>query len=217
MANYLMKYKGKYRLKAPYDMSTNQFSRKMDMTTSNNSFEDIDVYIDCNKGIMITHSKQSILQVWIPSAVRGRNIVQKVKEELGENILFDLVDNETEYLFKFHSKHMESLEPYLCPKTGGADISPFSSRNLPKSTYVLPEKDLKQYQEVIKDVPKEKSLAIAHLTTSYIKNLDKSKGGYEKHKEQMALNCVKGKEYVHKIGKWEDYLTFLSTNLEGEL
>ena len=38
----MMRYKGTYRLKAPYDLVTNQFPRKL-----NGTLEDADIYIDC--------------------------------------------------------------------------------------------------------------------------------------------------------------------------
>ena len=42
ISNYLMThYKGTYRIKCEYDLSKNQFARKLDGT-----YEDIDCYID---------------------------------------------------------------------------------------------------------------------------------------------------------------------------
>lgn len=42
MANYLMKYKGKYRVKAHVDESTNDFPRNV-----NDQIETDDLYIKC--------------------------------------------------------------------------------------------------------------------------------------------------------------------------
>ena len=58
MVNYLIThFKGKYRLKAPIDLSTNFFPKKID-----NSFEDIDVYIDAKNGTEIYYYGGDILE-----------------------------------------------------------------------------------------------------------------------------------------------------------
>lgn len=65
--SYLIdKFKGQYRIKAPYNLSTNDFSRK-----PNETFEDIDCYIDCQYGNKIFHYGKNILQAYIPSLIRG--------------------------------------------------------------------------------------------------------------------------------------------------
>lgn len=209
MASYLMKYKGTYRLRSAYDIETNQYPRKLDGT-----LEDIDVYIDCYKGIQITHFGKSILQVWIPSAVRGRNIVKDIESKLGGGICFDIRDNETELLFKFHSKHMEQLEELLKPKTGGASTSPFSNKNLPKGSYTIPEEDLSTYKSIVSNVPKNQLILISHCTKDFLKSINKKKGEYEKLKADMTAKGIKGKEYIHSIGKWESYIKYLNKNLK---
>ena len=35
-------------------------------------------------------------------------------------------------------------------------------------------------------------------------------------KADMALKGLKGKEYIHSIGKWNDYIKYLEENLENE-
>ena len=72
MSNYLTEnYKGKYRIKANYDLRTNQFPRKL-----NGNLEDVDCYIDCQKGIRIHHFGHSTLEVYIPSLQQGRNVLR---------------------------------------------------------------------------------------------------------------------------------------------
>src|SRR5699024_10982432 len=80
MAYYLSKYKDKYKLKAPYDMSINDFARD-----ESGNIEDNDVYIDCQKG-MIYHYGHSTLVCYIPKLGAGRNILKSLGEELGVNI-----------------------------------------------------------------------------------------------------------------------------------
>jgi hypothetical protein len=209
MANYLLRYKGTYRVKCPYDTETNTFARKIDET-----LEDIDLYIPCAKGTQITHYGQSTLQVWIPSAVRGRNTINDIEAEIGKGIVFDVRDNETEMLFKFHSKHMEALAKYLKPQTGGCDISPFSVRNLPSNTYNIPKNELDEYKKITKDIPKTELFLIAHATKNFIKSLDKKKNGYDLHLSEMKLKGLKGKEYIHSIGNWDKYINYLKNQLK---
>lgn len=208
MANYLMKYKGSYRLKAPFNQQNNQFSRKLDGT-----LEDIDVVISC-RACEISHYGKSILQVWFPSAVKGRNAIKAIVENLSTDICFDIVDNESELLFKFNSKYMEQLEPYLKPKTGGASISPFSNKNLIKLSYTIPENDLIEYKNAIKNVQKNQLIFISHATTKFLKSICNKRNTYENLKNDMKLKCIKGKEYIHSIGKWKEYIKYLNKELE---
>ena len=80
MSNYLMKYKGFYRLKVPIDKITNNFPKKLDGTN-----EDIDMYIDCRKG-QISHYGHGILQVYIPKLGTGRNILKSIGQKLNVDI-----------------------------------------------------------------------------------------------------------------------------------
>ena len=208
MASYLMKYKGKYRLKCDFDRESNQFNRKLDGT-----LEDIDVYIPIKSG-QITYYGKSILQVWFKSAVRGRNVIKAIEEKYGSDICFDIRDNESELLFKFHSKYMEQLEEFLLPKTGGASISPFSTKNLPKSSYTIPEEDLTTYKSIVSDIPKNQLILISHCTRDFLKSISRKSGEYEKLKADMTLKGIKGKEYIHSIGKWSDYIKYLNKNLK---
>lgn len=208
MASYLMKYKGIYRLKCDFNRDNNQFGRKLDGT-----LEDIDVYIPIKSG-QITHYGKSILQVWFTSAVRGRNVIKAIEEKYGNEICTDITDNESELLFKFNSKYMEQLEEFLLPKTGGASISPFSTRNLKKNTeYKVPQEFLSEYSSIIKNVPKNKLILLSHITTSYLKSLCNKKHTYKDMKDNMLKVGIKGKDYIFYIEKWENYLKYLRKEL----
>ena len=204
-----MRYKGKYRLLCPYDKETNQYPRKL-----NGAFEDIDVYISCYNKIQVTYYGKSILQAYIPSLQRGHNIVKAIESDLGKEILFDIMDTDTEVLFKFHSKCMDQLEPYLKPKTSGADISPYSNKNLPKNkAYKIPDEDLITYKEIMGSIPKERILELSHMTVSFIKSLANKRNTYDNIKADMLKVGLKGKEYIHSIGKWKEYVSYLRKNI----
>lgn len=68
------------------------------------------------------------------------------------------MENDEEIEFHFHPKDLSYIATLLKASTYGADISPFSTRNLPKQKYEIPESDLEQYKQVVKDVPKDKIL-----------------------------------------------------------
>lgn len=208
--SYLMRYKGKYRLKAPYDISTNQFPRKL-----NGNYEDIDVYIECQKGVQIFYYGKGILEVYIPSIGRANNIIKAIQDDLNDDILFDLRKYDGEASFKFNSKNMELLEKYLKPKTSGANISPFSTKNLPKNkSYKIPDDDLIQYNNIINKIPEDKKLDIAYYTRTFIKSLISKKNTWDMIKSDMAIKGLKGKLYIHAIGKWNEYINYLNDNFD---
>lgn len=190
MSNYLMKYKGAYRLKAHIDQSTNDFPRDTDGTIDTD-----DVYIKCANKCQIYHYGRGILVAYIPSIGRGHNILKALGQELcstppdisyeelystlrKEGTIRDIVENDEEIEFKFHNKYIGLISKYLKTQVAGANISPFSSRNLPKSDYVIPAEELNEYKEIIRDIPKGESLIIPKITRGFIENILKKSQGY---------------------------------------
>lgn len=212
MSNYLMRYKGVYRLKAPYDLKTFQFPRKLDDT-----LEDNDVYIDCYNDVKIFNFGHAVLRAYVPSIIRGNNILKAINKEIGSEIIFDIEKTDEEVLFKFKAKDLERLEKYLKPKTNGANISPFSSRNLPKNNdYKISDEDLVMYKEIIKNIPPKQTLGIGRTTDLFIKSLANKKTPYENIKADMVRSGLKQKEYIHSINKWDAYLNYLRRALENK-
>lgn len=209
IASYLVtKYKGVYRLKAPINQKTNQFLRDY-----NGNFSENDVYIDCSKGVMVFHYGKNILEAYIPTIGRGRNMVKNIKEEYGEDIIFNIIESDSEVTFRFKSDDMDKLEKYLKPKTSGASISPFSTKNLPKTDYNIPENDLLAYKSIVEKIDKNRILELTHSTQNYLKSLANKKNTWEDIKADMTLKGLKGKEYIHSINKWSEYIEYLNNNL----
>lgn len=77
MANYLMRYKGIYRLKAHIDQNTNDFPRDW-----NGLIDSDDVYIKCALGCQIYHYGHGVLVAYIPSIGRGHNILKALGQRL---------------------------------------------------------------------------------------------------------------------------------------
>lgn len=198
-------YKGKYRIKCEWDRATNQFPRKLDGT-----YEDIDCYIDCYKNIKIFHYGKSILEAYIPSLGRGRNIIKEIKKELDEGVIFNIVETDSEVLFQFKAVNMDMLEKYLKPKTNGSKISPFSSKNLPKNKkYKIPDEELQHYKLIVQKIGKNRILDISHRTKDYMKSLVTKNHTWDDIKADMALKGLSGKNYIHSIGKWSEYISYL--------
>lgn len=128
-------------------------------------------------------------------------------------IIFNIQDTDEEVLFRFKWERMQDFEKYLKPKTSAANRSPFSSKNLPKSDYEIPEEDQLKYKEVAAKLPKEDILKIGHMTNDYLKSLANRKNKLEDIKNDMKQKCMKAKEYIHSIGKWEDYLKYLEKEI----
>lgn len=200
----MTKYKGVYRLRTEIDKKTNTFPREY-----NGEFATNDVYIDCHKNIRIHHYGKSILEAYIPSLGRGRNIIKAINQELGDDIIFHIEETDEEVLFRFHSKNMDKLEKYLKPKINGADRSPFSTKNLPKSKYIIPDEDLVEYKKIIEKIPKNQLITIVHRTNDFLQSLVTKKNTLEMIKSDMALKGIKGKDYIHSIGKWKEYIEYL--------
>lgn len=194
----------------PYDKQINQYPKKL-----NDTNEEIDVYISCYNKVQIFYYGKSILEAYIPSLIRGRNMLKAVNE-LDKNIIIDFYETDSEVGFRFHSKYMNQLENILKPKTSGASISPFSSKNLPKNKhYTIPDEQLQEYKNIVSKIPQERILSITHTTNKYLKSLTGKKLKWEEMKADMALKGLKGKEYIHSRGTdtWNKYLKFLKTNL----
>lgn len=110
---------------------------------------------------------------------------------------------------------MESLESILKPKTSGASISPFSNKNLPKNkNYKIPDEDLIVYKEVIKNLSQKDMILLGKYTKNYIQSLVRKNNPIEKIKSDMALKGLKGKEYIHSIGLWNEYIDYLRKELK---
>lgn len=207
--SYLIdKFKGKYRILVEPNQATNDWNRKLDGT-----LEDIDLYIACAAGTKIFYYGSSVLETYIPSKGRGRNIKKEI-DKLDSNLIFDYIETDSEVLFKFKYSDSSKIIPLLKPRTSGASISPYSVKNLPKSSYIIPNEDLVLYKNTVAKIPPERILTITHSTNNFIKSLATKKNPMENIKADMRKKCLKGKEYIHSIGKWQEYIQYLRDNIE---
>lgn len=87
MAYLIDKAKGKYRLRTEVCGFLNDFPRDL-----NNNYSDHDIYIDCSNGIKIFYFGHGVLECYIPSLGRGRNIIKAIYSDFIKPI------EESEYL-----------------------------------------------------------------------------------------------------------------------
>lgn len=137
------------------------------------------------------------------------------KEINNSNLIFNIEQTDEEVLFNYNAKNMDILKQYLNPRTNGANISPFSNKNLPKSKYNIPEEDLNRYKQVTSNLEQGQLILLAKYTTSFLQSLATKKNAWEDIKADMALKGLSGKNYVHAIGKWYEYIKYLNKNIGG--
>ena len=232
MARYLLKYKGQYRIKPNLDLQLNDVPRNDDGSIDP-SYDDI--YIKCANGSQIYHFGRSILVAYIPSIGRGHNILIAIAKELKlidedtksrdygtlysilnkDKTVFDIMENDEEIEFKFNAKNIELIAKYMKPQTSGADISPFSTRNLPKLSYTIPNEDLRDYLEITNRIPKEDKWLISHITNEFMNNILSKNTLYKTitMKTDMRKKMLKSKEYIHSMGYWDEYIKYLKKEL----
>lgn len=156
-------------------------------------------------GKTVTISKENI------SIIDKKLFEEEIKKE---NIISHIVETDEEVIFNFHAKHMNDLEKYLNPRTNGADISPFSSRNLPKNkSYRIPDEDQVEYKTIVEKLGKKNVITLTHTTNAYIKSLVNKKNTWENIKADMAKKGLSGKTYIHSIGQWSEYISYLHKEL----
>lgn len=153
------------------------------------------------------------MQAYISSLGRGHNVLKAINE-IDSSIIFDVEETDSEILFKFKYVDSDKIIPLLKPKTSGSNISPFSSKNLPRNKeFKIPDKDLNQYKEIVAKIPQERILNLTHSTNNFIKSFATKKNPIENIKADMKLKGLKGKEYICSIGKWNNYINYLKENL----
>ena len=219
---YMMKYKGIYRLLPVIDQETNDFPR----TPSGDVEEDLEIYIACQYGNRIyaygtDGHKEMQLAAYIPSLGRGRNIRKAMDKEKVQYYAYDETDEEVRFLFS--TKDIERVASLLKAKTGGANISPMSKRNLPKDKSVqIPDEDMKRYRDITSSLGKDKMFSIKSVNKSFMDNVlakrlkenPRARKPFD-YKADMRRLMLAGKtrEYIWVKGLWKEYVDYLNDNL----
>lgn len=146
--------------------------------------------------------------------IKDQSLFNKDIED--SKFISDILETDSEVTFRFPYKNSEKIIPLLNPKTSGAGISPFSSRNLPKQNYEIPTKNIEVYKSIIDSIPKEDKLVISRITNAFISSVMAKSKQYKKTdmKSLMRKKMLKGKEFIHSEGYWNQYIDYLKTQLE---
>lgn len=218
MANYLTShYKGRWRILPDLDISTNSYP----IDCNGNRDEDC-VYISCGQDNKIMYYGNGVLIGYVPALKRGRNIKREMKKEKIE--FFDWDETDEEVMFKFKAKDIDAVAELLKARTYGANISPWSTKNLPKDNSVkIPDDDMAKYKEISskvnkKDMIKFKSWNTDFLTSVLQKKIRKATKDktydYKVDMKKMKLGR-QVKEFIYIKGYWQDYLDYLSKEIEA--
>ena len=90
-----------------------------------------------------------------------------------------------------------------------------SSKNLPKNKeYKISEEDMEPYKEIVNRMGLERMVELSHITKKYIQSLATKKNTWEDIKADMALKGLKGKNYIHSIGEWDNFIRHLERKLK---
>lgn len=129
------------------------------------------------------------------------------------NIIFDVEETDDEILFKFKYQDMDKLESILKPSTIACNRSPFSTKNLNKSDYKIPDEDLESYIHVVKDIPQNELISLVHISQRFMNKKAKNQ------KQLTVLNAekkklgMKPKEFYHYKGWWDEYVNYVKEEL----
>lgn len=219
--HYLMKYKGTYRVLPVLDEVYHDLPRD---NSGNIVHEEVELYIACKNGNKITEygkdtSNRMVLRAYIPSIGRGRNIKRSMDAKRIPYTDYRETDEEVE--FRFKAKDIEPIAELMNVKTGGANVSPFSTKNLPKSDVEIPTAEIERYKAVVAEVQKDDLLIIHRITTDFLSNilekkykkLDGKDFNYKMDMKKMMMSRL-SKEYIYTKGMWNEYLDFLQKKID---
>lgn len=190
MAYYLSKYVGKYRLKAEIDLRTNDFCRDKRGNLNNND----DIYITCAQGVRVYYYGHNVLEVYVPSTGKGRNIVRQICYENGiGNVKKEenKTDRDGKEIVKISYKEPSTFDD-LTSKLKKKDTLIFDVFTTDEEvTFKIKDDDFEKIVHILK--PQESGAKISPFST---KNLPKDKG-FSIPDDEMA----KYKKITENVGK----------------
>lgn len=221
--HYLMKYKGTYRVLPEYDKDTNDFPRDRKGNIAE-GYDDL--YIPCRNGARIMHfghENDNKTKVWltayIPSVNKGNKVMKQLRDEGVQMRRVYVLDGEI--LFNFPARNISNVADKLHAVVKGANISPMSTKNLPKSDIEIPDDLMREYKDAIKDVNKNEYLAIKDITSRFLSNIlqrntRKTDKSFDVFADMRRLCMARQpKEYIYQKGFWEQYIKYLKKGLKG--
>lgn len=209
MSNYLYdKFFGKYRILVPIDRRTNDFPRNRRGEPDTDDF-----YIPCRKygkeSGQIYHYGQNLLGVLVKGLIRYRRLLKLCEEN--NIVISNLREGDDECSFTFSAKDFDFIAEFMGAVTQGKNIRPFSIKNLPKSMYEIPPENIKEYREILDSLENNDKLIVSQLTDEFIRKTFGKKSAVDIRLHKMSRQK---REYIHMMGKWDNYIKFLKERLE---
>lgn len=215
MDRYLCEhYKGKYRVFPHLDLDTLDFPRD-----SNNEIDNsyADMFLKAKSGIEIKHGYGSELALYSPRTGVAYNVLKdyykqvvgkesnsyyQAAQKLIESGYINNIDfMDGEVMFTFDAKYLDILHKIIKIRTAGANISPFSAKNLPKQKYVIPDTDMNQYKKA-----KE---GIEPLTISRLNSIFGKENFGINYNIKLRKSHLKAIHFFHKNNLWQKYCEYL--------
>ena len=207
-------------------MDTNDFPRT-DAGLIDPSFDDL--YIKCSFGNQIyyygkgKHRGEYTLVAYIPSLIRGHNIIKAIRE-IDEDIPYYIEETDKEVLFRFDVKHLDTVAELLkaqksriCDDGTYKYISPFSPKNLPKTPYKIPDDELSTYKKLTANLKREEMYKVGQIATRFLKEkICSHKFTFQDLKAEQKKMGLKGKNYIHAKGLWDEYCRYTENELRKE-
>ena len=205
MYRYLEKFTGKYRVLPNYDLSTEDFPRD-ENNKIDESFEDL--YIPCSKGKIIhTYVDFDVLAVYNKNSSVIKNLCKELKSKYPKMWMEQDITGSDGFLY-FKAQDIGKVAKFVKPRTSGAKIKWYDKRNLPKKKYVIPEEDIKKLNDCFvntKDI--NKMLFMKTCNSEFLDSIDK--------KLEAKQSGLSSKEYIHSVGKWDEYIDFVSNKIKS--
>lgn len=210
---YLMKYVGKYRVKAHLTLEDDFIYDVYDKL--DDSYDEL--YIPCY-GCEIRHTyeydKNGVKFYIYSGREKGKKIVNALKEEYGDSLWLEVDDlSSWDFMVYFYEKDLEKIFTVVKPHCSGAKISPYSPKNLPRKVKNdIDEKQNARYKKLLERLDMNQ-MEIAHFIRSCVTDFNdvilKKKGkDYDILKERKALR-LKPKEFIIYIGMYNEFLDLL--------
>ena len=92
------------------------------------------------------------------------------------------------------------------------------SIKLPKKKYEIPKEQINVYKEIINSNELENKLVIGLITTRFIKDFIPKNQAIYRNKNMDAVmkqSQLSGKEFIHSIGMWDEYLKYLKQEINN--
>lgn len=96
-------------------------------------------------------------------------------------------------------------------------ISPFSPKNLPKTPYKIPDDELSTYKKLTANLKREDMYKVGHIAKSFMtRKICSRKFTFQDLKAEQKKMGLKGKNYIHAKGLWDEYCRYTENELRKE-